>query len=175
MVDDYKKKLNYGRVSIIVVCIIVMFLAYFNPPQIYFVMLLGATVVVCSWFPVCLASVWSKRVTKTGAFAGMLLGFVGCAAMKIIGALGVSLPIYLDSFFVGVLANILGLVIGSALTQVTEEERKFREGLFVTPEAELIPKEMKKTKRTVAAFMLLGVIVAFAMIRLWVIPYYNAL
>ena len=175
VVDDYKKKLNYGRVSIIVVCIIVMFLAYFNPPQIYFVMLLGATVVVCSWFPVCLASVWCKRVTKTGAFAGMLLGFVGCAAMKIIGALGVSLPIYLDSFFVGVLANILGLVIGSALTQVTEEERKFREGLFVTPEAELIPKEMKKTKRTVAAFMLLGVIVAFAMIRLWVIPYYNAL
>ena len=70
---------------------------------------------------------------------------------------------------------MLGLVIGSALTQVTEEERKFREGLFVTPEAELIPKEMKKTKRTVAAFMLLGVIVAFAMIRLWVIPYYNAL
>lgn len=174
VVDDYKKKLNYGRVSIIVVCIIVMFLAYFNPPQIYFVMLLGATVVVCSWFPVCLASVWSKRVTKTGAFAGMLLGFVGCAAMKIIGALGVSLPIYLDPFFVGVLANILGLVIGSALTQVTEEHT-FREGLFVMPEAELIPKEMKKTKRTVAAFMLLGVIVAFAMIRLWVVPYYNAL
>ena len=61
--------------------------------------------------------------TKAGAFAGMLLGFVGCAVMKIIGALGVNLPIYLDSFFIGLLANILGLVIGSALTQVTEEEK----------------------------------------------------
>ena len=175
VIDDDKKKLNYGRASIIAVCVIVMILAYFNPPQIYIIMLLGGTVVVCSWFPVCIASVWSKRVTKTGAFAGMLLGFVGCAVMKIIGALGVSLPIYLDSFFIGLLANVLGLVIGSAVTQVSKEEKSFRDRLFVVPDGEMVDVEVKKTKRTVAAFMVFGLISAVALITLWVIPYYRAL
>lgn len=175
VIEDDRKKLNYGRISIIIVCVIVMILAYFNPPQIYIIMLLGGTVVVCSWFPVCIASVWSKRVTKAGAFAGMLLGFVGCAVMKIIGALGVNLPIYLDSFFIGLLANILGLVIGSALTQVTEEEKSFRDRLFVVPKGELVASEVKKTKRTVATFMVFGVVSAVTLITLWVLPYYRAL
>ena len=88
----------------------------------------------------------------------MLLGFVGCAVMKIIGAMGVSLPIYFDSFFIGLLANILGLVIGSALTQVTKEEKEFRDRLFVVPEEELDDSEMKKTKRTIVYFIVFGVI-----------------
>ena len=175
VIEDDKKKMKYGRISIIVACVIVMFLAYFNPPQIYIIMLLGGTVVVCSWFPVCIASIWSKRVTKTGAFAGMLLGFIGCAAMKIISALGVSVPIYLDSFFVGLLANILGLVIGSALTQVSKEEKAFRDRLFVVPQGEMVAAEIKKTKRTLAGFIVFGFVVAIALVTLWVLPYYRAL
>lgn len=176
VIDSDKKKLKCGRIAIIVVCAIVMFLAYFNPPQIYVIMLLGGTVVVCSWFPVCIASIWSKRVTKTGAFLGMLLGFVGCAIMKIIGSVGgISLPIYLDSFFVGLVANIFGLVIGSALTQVSEEEKLFRKKLFITPKEELLDSEIKKTKRTVAGYIVFGVLVALVLVNLWVFPYYNAL
>ena len=175
VIDDDKKKLKAGRIAIIVVCILVMVLAYFNPPQIYVIMLLGGTVVVCSWFPVCIASIWSKKVTKTGAFWGMLLGFVGCAAMKIVGAFGVSLPIFLDSFFVGLLANIGGLVVGSATTTVSENERTFREKLFVVPQSELSELEIKKTKRTVIYFIIFGMVVAVTLIFLWVIPYYKAL
>ena len=176
VVEEDKKKLKYGRIAILLVCVIVMFLAYFNPPQIYVIMLLGGTVVVCSWFPVCIASIWSKRVTKTGAFCGMFFGFIGCAAMKIISSVGgVSLPIYLDSFFVGLIANILGLIIGSALTNVSKEEEDFRRRLFVMPEGELVESEIKKTKRTVAAFMIFGVVVTIVLVMLWVIPYYRAL
>lgn len=175
-IADDKKKLRYSRIAILVVCILVMLLAYFNPPQIYIIMLLSGTVVVCSWFPVCIASVWSKRVTKTGAFAGMLCGFIGCAAMKIISAVGgISLPIYLDSFVVGLVANILGLVIGSALTQPTEEEKAAREKLFVTPAEECDPVEQKKTKRTLIAFIGFGVLLIVALLVLWVFPYLNAL
>ena len=174
--DDDKKKMRYSRIAIFVVCILVMLLAYFNPPQIYVILLLSGTVVVCSWFPVCIASVWSKRVTKTGAFAGMLCGFIGCATMKIISAVGgISLPIYLDSFVVGLVANILGLVIGSALTQPTDEEKAAREKLFEVPEKEFDPTEQKKTKRTLIGFMVFGILVAVALILLWAIPYRNAL
>lgn len=176
VIDDDNKKLKYGRVAIILICVIVLVLAYFNPPQIYVIMLLGGTVVVCSWFPVCIASIWSKRVTKTGAFYGMLFGFLGCATMKIIGSVGgVSLPIYLDSFFVGLVANVLGLVIGSALTQVTEDEEDFRKKIFIVPEDEFDKKEMKITKYTVAGFIVFGVVVTIALITLWVIPYTAAL
>ena len=173
-INDDKKKLRAGRISIIVVVAIVMVLAYFNPPQIYIVMLLSGTVVVCSWCPVCIASVWSKKVTKTGAFCGMLFGFLGCAIMKIIGT-QVSLPIYLDSFVIGLIANILGLVIGSKLTSVSREEELERAKLFVTPKGELVAGEIKKTKRTVAFYIAFGVIVAVVMLLLWVIPYHNAL
>lgn len=175
-VDSEKKKIWYSRIAIFIVCLIVMVLAYFNPPQIYVILLLSGTVVVCSWFPVCIASVWSKRVTKTGAFAGMLCGFLGCATMKIISAVGgVSLPIYLDSFVIGLVANILGMVIGSALTQPTDEEKSAREKLFKVPENELDPVEQKKTKRTLIAFMVFSVLVVVALVVLWVIPYHNAL
>lgn len=172
--DDNKKKLLYSRLAIIVVVILVMVLAYFNPPQIYIIMLLSGTVVVCSWFPVCIASVWSKRVTKTGAFCGMLFGFIGCAAMKIIGTF-VSLPIYFDSFVVGLVANILGMVIGTALTSVTEKEKEERAKLFVVPEGEMVAGEIKKTKRTVAYFVVFGVVVTIIFLVMWVIPYLRGL
>lgn len=175
-VDDDKKKLQAGRIAIIVVCILVMVLAYFNPPQIYIVLLLSGTVVVCSWFPVCIASVWSKRVTKVGAFVGMFCGFAGCAVMKIIASVGgVSLPIWADSFVVGLVANILGLIIGTKLTSVTKEEEQERAKLFVTPQGELVAGEITKTKRTVAGFIVIGALVAVALLVLWVIPYHNAL
>ena len=175
-IKDDKKKVQYSRIAILAVCLLVMVLAYFNPPQIYVVLLLSGTVVVCSWFPVCLVSVWSKRVTKTGAFAGMLCGFIGCASMKIISAVGgISLPIYLDSFVVGLVANILGIVIGSALTQPTDEEKAARAKLFVVPESERDLVEQKKTKRTLLVFFLFGALVTVSLLVFWAIPYLNAL
>ena len=173
-IDDDRKKIRFGRISIIIVCLIVMILAYFNPPQIYIIMLLSGTVVVCSWFPVCLASVWSKRITKTGAFCGMLCGFLGCAIMKIIGTF-VTLPIYLDSFVVGLVANFIGLYLGTKFTKVSKEEVLQREKLFVTPQCELDEKEITKTKRTVGGYVGFGVLVTIIMLVTWAIPYMKAL
>lgn len=171
-VRDDRKKVRIGRITILVAAAIVMLLAYFNPPQVFWIMFLGATVVACSWLPVCIASIWSKRVTKTGAFCGMLAGFVGCGAMKIYTSVsGVSLPVFLDSFFVGLAANILGLVIGSALTCPTEGELAARSDLFVMPESEKVPAEIRKTKRTVLTSVGFGVLVSLILLVFWVIPY----
>lgn len=86
---------------------------------------------------------------------------------------GLTLPIYLDSFVVGLVANLLGLIIGSALTQPTSEEKAAREKLFTAPEGEMIESEVKKTKRTLMCFMLFGALVAVTMILLWVLPYWD--
>lgn len=169
---DDKKKLTIGRISILVAAVIVMLFAYFNPPQVFWIMFLGATVVACSWLPVCIASIWSKRVTKTGAFCGMLFGFLGCGGMKIYASVsGVSLPVFLDPFFIGIAANIIGIVVGSALTKVTPQEKAERDALFVMPESEKDPIEVKKTKRTVLASVILGVAVTAVLLIFWVIPY----
>ena len=176
VIEDDKQKMNAGRLSIVVVCILVMLLAFFNPPQIYIILLLSGTVVVCSWFPVCIASVWSKRVTKAGAFAGMLCGFMGCALMKIISTVGdISIPIYLDSFVVGIVANMVALITVSSLTKVSEEEIAARNKMFIAPLAEKNPADIKRTKITIVGFIVFGACVTVALLLLWVIPYHSAL
>lgn len=156
-IEDDKKKLNVARVAIVAASAVTMLLAYFNPPQIYIVLLLSGTVVTCSWVPVCIASVWSKRVAKEGAFWGMLCGFVGCAAVKIVGSVfKLSLPLWCDSFVVGLVANVAAMLIATRLTTPTEGELLQREKLMVIPAKEFDAKEIRITKRTVSIFILWG-------------------
>lgn len=171
-IKNENKKLLYGRLTIVVVGVIVCLLCILQPPQVFWITYLGATIVACSWLPVAIASVWSKRVTKTGAFCGMLVGFLVSSVMKIYTAVaGLLLPIYLDPFFVGMGAGVIALIIGSALTKVSEAEKKERELLFVMPEEEKNPKEVRTTKTMLIYSMFLGVIITVALLVLWVIPY----
>lgn len=171
-IKEDKRKITVGKISVIIGSIIIFLLAYFNPPNIYVILCLGATVVACSWFPICIAGVWSKRVTKTGAFVGMLSGFLVCSIMKIVIAiLGISVPAYLDPFIFGIIANILGLIIGSKVTKVTEEEKEEFNMLKVTPEAEINEKEIKITKRFGLLYLLIGIIITVILLLCWAIPY----
>lgn len=173
---DEKQKLLIGKLAIVCSGLIILALAVLNPPNIYIIMCLSGTVVVCSWFPVCIASIWSKRVTKTGAFCGMLCGFAGCSAVKIYAsASGNSLPIFLDAFFVGLALNVLGLVIGSAVTQVTPEEKAMRARLLSIPQGELVKTEVKTTEKFLLGYIISGVLILLILLFLWAIPYTRAL
>lgn len=175
-IEDDKKKIRVGRYAIAGAAVIVMVLAYYQPPAIFWIMYLGATVIACSWFPVSLASVWSKRITKTGAFCGMLMGFIGCASMKVYTSVsGASLPLYLDPFVVGLAANLLGMIIGSALTKVTPAENQAREVLFRVPESECDPGEMRRTKRNMLGVFLLAAFILVVLLAMWTIPYLRAI
>lgn len=173
---DTKKSITVGRIAIVIIALIVALLCIYNPPQIFWITYLGATIVACSWLPVAIASIWSKRVTKTGAFAGMLTGFVVSSIYKIFtAAKGITVPIYFDPFFVGIASSIIALIIGSLLTKVTDEEKKQRELLFVMPETEKDPKEIKKTKIMISLSIPMGLLVTLSLLTLWVIPYLNGL
>ena len=175
-VKDEKKKLLVGRGVILAVAVIICLLCIYNPPQIFWITYLGATIVACSWLPVALASVWSKRVTKVGAFASMLSGFLVSSAMKIYtSANNVLLPIYFDPFFVGIAVSIIALVIGSALTKVTPKEAEMQASLHVAPDGEKDPKESRRTRRMVLAVIPIGLIVTALLLVLWVIPYLQGL
>ena len=175
-VKQERKQLFLGRLVILIVAIIVCLLCVFQPPQIFWITYLGATIVACSWLPVSIASVWSKRVTKLGAFISMLSGFIVSTTMKIyVSIKSILLPIYFDPFFVGIAVSILTLIIGSLCTKVTPKEKEEREKLFVIPEGENNPKEIKKTKFMIGLTIPLGIIITILLLVLWVIPYLNGL
>lgn len=175
-ISDEKKKVVCGRFISLIVSVIVCLLCVYNPPQIFWITYLGATIVSCSWLPVSIASVWSKRVTKAGAFASMLSGFVVSAAMKLYTvANGITLPIYFDPFFIGIAASILALIIGSAVTKVTPKEIEERNKLFEIPESEKDEKEIRKTKLYVFLTIPLGILITVTMLVFWVIPYLKGL
>lgn len=171
-IEDDRKKMAVGRIAICVTSAFIMLLAYYNPPAIFWVLYLGATLIACSWFPVCIASVWSKRVTATAAFWGMLVGFASCGTVKLYAAITETVvPLWLDPFVTGFVCNVLTMMIVSLFTTVGEEEAEEREKLFVIPEEEKDIKEIQKTKRTMLLAVLSGVLITITLLVLWAIPY----
>lgn len=177
--DIYRGKKNsilIGRVSMVAVAALVLILAVTNPPAIRVILYFGGSIIAASWMPVAISCMVSKRVTKTGAFLGMLMGFVGCFLAKLIPTLlSVTMPIVLDPTIVGMILNVVFLILGSVLTKVSEEEKAVREKLLVIPESEKDPKEVRVTMRYLKFSPVLGLIVVLLLVFTWVIPYLRAL
>lgn len=122
---EVDKQLRISRVGMIGASVLVLILAYFNPPQIFWIMYFGGTVIASSWAVVALGSVWSKKLSSMGAFLGMLLGFVGCVGVKSYSVMmSVTLPIWADSFFIGILLSIIGAAVGSIVWPKSDAEQK---------------------------------------------------
>lgn len=173
--DIYSGKYNsikVGRISMIIVSIVVLLLAVFNPPQIFWILYFGGAIVASAWMPVALAGILSKRITKAGAFTGMIFGFVSCFALKLYSnVFKIMLPVFCDPVIVGIILNVVGIIIGSTLTQVSEAEEKARAKLFIIPAEEKNPSEIKKTLKYMTLAPWLGVIITIVLIFAWVIPY----
>lgn len=167
--DD--KSIKIGRLVMIVVSLIVLICALTNPPAIFVIMFLGGAAAASSWMPVAVGCIFSKRITKTGAFCGMLAGMIGCLVANLVKSIGgVYLPSYLDPAIIGILCNIIAIVIGSSLTQVTDEEKIAREKLFKIPENECNKTEIKKTLNWSLFGIMVGVLMVALMLIFWVIP-----
>ncbi len=168
--------IRLGQLSMAAVCVIVLLLAIFNPPSIFWILYMGGAIVSSSWMPVALASVLSKRLTMPGAFAGMLTGFLVCFFMKLYqGLSGVELPVYLDPSLVGIVANIVAMVIVTAFTKVTDKEKQMHASMFIMPESERDPKKVQTTLRVSKWSFMIGVFVTVLLLVSWVIPYLRAL
>lgn len=165
------KPIRNGRIAMAVASIVVLVFAVLNPPQIFWIMFFGGAIVASSWMPVAIASIMSKRVTKTGAFCGMLTGFIACFVLKLLFNIkNISVPAYLDPTVIGIAANVIAMVIASALTQVSDGEREARATLFIIPESEKNPREIKKTLSYLKWFIVLGVVVMIILLAVWGIP-----
>lgn len=166
------RSIKIGRYVMIAASVIVLVCAIANPPAIFVIMFLGGATAASSWMPVAVGCIFSRRMTKTGAFCGMLAGMIGCLAANLVKAIGgVDLPSYLDPAIIGIFCNIIAIVIGSCLTQVTEEEKEAREQLFKIPESECDPAAVRKTMNWSLFGILVGILMAALMLIFWILPF----
>ena len=169
--NDEKKRLRISRIGMFAASIVVLILAYFNPPQIFWIMYFGGTVIASSWGIVALCSVWSKKLSELGAFLGILFGFIVCVVFKTMDALSViSLPFWADSFILGALASAIGMVIGSRLKPKSREEEAEQKKLFIVPKTENVGELIITRKQTVYYLGFGLLVIAFFLVA-WALPY----
>ena len=174
--ESDRKKLARSRWAMLAVSLVVLALAYLNPPQIFLIMYFGGTVIAGAWSLVAFGSVWSRRLSRCGAYLGMLLGFLGCVGAKAIYALrGITPPVWADAFFIGIVLSILGAVIGSALRPPTSEEQLARARLFDAPTGPDEAAACRKDRRLWRVYLVFGLCVGLFFLFFYAIPYSRAL
>lgn len=167
-----KGTIMIGRIAMVCIATVVLLVATFNPPSIFWILYLGGAIVASSWMPVILASVLWKRLTKAGAFAGMLVGFLGCFALRLYTALNdISLPVYLDPSVVGMVLNVLVMTIVTMISKVSPEEVEARAEMFVLPKSEYSIGRAKGVIRASKRSLFIGVAVVAVLLIMWIIPY----
>ena len=159
----------------LVLCVVILALAYFNPPQIFVIMYFGGTVIASSWSLAAFGSVWSKKLSKTGAFWGMLLGFLGCVVSKILySALDITPAVILDPFFIGIALSLIGAVLGSVLRPASAGEQALRAALFQAPASTLDEAECRKDHRLWIVYLLFGIALGAFFLFMYALPYCRA-
>ena len=174
--DDDKKKLNLSRAAMLAASLVILVLAYLNPPHIFIIMYFGGTVIASSWSVVAFGSVWSCKLSERGAYLGMLLGFLGCVCSKIFYSVtDIVPPIYLDSFFIGIALSIIGAVIGSVYSKPGADEIAQREALFVAPTGENDAAENRRDHRLWLVYLGFAIFVGLFFLFMYALPYLHAL
>jgi Na+/proline symporter len=173
--QDEMQTLRFSRLMMLVIGTIALAAALIFPPNIFWLTTFIATVFASSWGPVGLMSIWSKRITESAAFWGMLSGLVFNVVPKFFEFVGmVDLPSYLNPVLIGGAASLIVTIAVSRHTVVSEEESAYSVKLHDTPVDEL---DEKKTRTTVLAAALLvanGLIMPFLFINYYVRPYQSA-
>lgn len=174
--ESDRKKLARSRWAMLAVSLVVLALAYLNPPQIFLIMYFGGTVIAGAWSLVAFGSVWSRRLSRCGAYLGMLLGFLGCVGAKAIYALrGITPPVWADAFFIGIALSVLGAVLGSALRPATQAEQLARARLFDAPTGANEAAACRADRRLWRVYLVFGICVGLFFLFFYAIPYSRAL
>ncbi|SDP50792.1 sodium:solute symporter family transporter [Desulforhopalus singaporensis] len=173
---DSEKVLRVSRITMAFVGLATLGITYFQPPAVMWIGYFAATLFAASWGPVAFASVWSKRITATGALWGIIGGFIAVAlgeTLKKYG--GVDFPVYLRPPIIGAGFSVLCIIVGSALTQVSDAERQFREKLHIRPAGESSAVEVSRTMTLAKVIAGLGILTIIGVYYLYSVPYNAAL
>jgi sodium/pantothenate symporter len=172
---DETKTLRFSRLMMLVIGTIALVAALIFPPNIFWLTTFIATVFASSWGPVGLMSIWSKRITESAAFWGMLSGLVFNIVPKFFEYIGViDLPSYLNPVIIGAAVSLVVTLVVSRCTVVSEEEISYLTKLHVAPADEISLSKTRTTLWAPAILVANGVFMPFLLINYYVRPYQSA-
>jgi sodium/pantothenate symporter len=169
---DEQKTLRFSRLMMLAFGTIALVAALVFPPNIFWLTTFIATVFSSSWAPVGLMSIWSKRITESAAFWGMLSGLVFNIVPKFFEFIGViDFPSYLNPVIIGGAVSLVVTIAISRRTIVSEKEASYLEKLHQTPADEISAKKTRTSLWAPALLIAMGLIMPFLLITYYVRPY----
>ena len=169
-----EKELNLRSIRLIMMTVgaVVLLASFYFPPNIFWLMLFVGTVYASSWGPVGLMSIWSKSITESAAYWGMITGFVFNVAPASLEYLGyITWPSYLHPAIIGTVISLITIGIISKRDTVTEQEVAYRIKLHITPEEDLDARKTKTTMIAPIALILYGCTMPILMVNYYIKPY----
>lgn len=140
--------LLFNRLVMLGVSVIVLVVVLFSPTAVLEIGIFAATLFAASWGPLAFLSIYYSRITKWGALASLLAGFVTVFVFEASQTFGgVDLPVYLEPVIPGWIASFLALFIANSLSQPDAESVAFRDSLLYGPGSEQPKTQLRGTLR----------------------------
>ena len=168
-------RLRNARVAMLCVGVTVIVLALMLPRNIYWLTHFAGPLFASSWGVVAFMSIWSRRITESGAFWGMAVGFavnVGMNALSVAGL--VKWPVMADPILVGVICSYIAVAFVSRRGTVTAAESDYQNGLHLMPSAERDPETVRQTLIWPKVMVAMGAAIAALMTLFYALPYQEA-
>src|SRR5699024_3836544 len=160
-----------SRIAMLIVGFLALVVTAVASPTVLEIGYMAAAFFAASWGLVAFASTQSKKVTERGAFWGMLLGgatvliFEGLATFT-----DFSLPTLLDPVLLGLVASLVGLVVGSVTSKPSAESLAYVSDLQTKIEVQEAPSEVRKTKVYIGSSIILIVVFVALVAYLYLPP-----
>ena len=168
-------RLRSARVAMLCVGVTVIVLALLLPRNIYWLTHFAGPLFASSWGVVAFMSIWSRRITESGAFWGMAVGFavnIGMNALSLAGLM--KWPVMADPILVGVVCSYIAVAIVSRRGTVTAAESAYHDALHRMPSAERDPVTVRQTLRCHKVLVVMGAAIAVLMTLFYALPYQEA-
>lgn len=174
-IGETQERLRAARIAMLAVGLCVIGLALMLPRNIYWLTHFAGPLFASSWGVVAFMSVWSKRITESGAFWGMVTGFgvnVGMNGLSLAGF--VQWPVAADPILVGVVSSYIAVRIASKAGDHSIAASTYRDALHQMPASERDPRVIQQTLVWSKVMVAMGVLIALAMTLFYALPYGQA-
>lgn len=173
---DNQERLKMSRRAMFLISLAALAVAYVLPEgKLFWITYFAGTLFASSWGPVAFMSVWSKRITESGAFWGIIAGLLGNLVTNSLALLQiVDLPVYLDPILVGVVLSYITVELVSRGGIVSEKEHALRERLHLVPASEIDAERLGRTLLWPKILIVFGVTFSILLIYFYAMPYQRA-
>ena len=175
-IGENRPQLRAARMAMLAVGFSVIGLALTLPRNIYWLTHFAGPLFASSWGVVAFMSIWSKRITESGAFWGMVTGFgvnVGMNALSVTDL--VEWPVVADPILVGVVSSYVAVRIASKRGGHSIAASTYRDALHHMPAQERDPVAIRQTLVWPKVMVAMGVLIAVAMTLFYALPYGQAI